>query len=83
MFRIVRGLVIGFFRGIGRFWLAVERSHQHIVPVAVGVFVAGASLSAQSAVTLLNVSYDPTRELYQDVNTAFAASWKARARWSR
>ncbi|MDQ1830596.1 sulfate ABC transporter substrate-binding protein [Massilia scottii] len=29
-------------------------------------------------VTLLNVSYDPTRELYQDVNAAFAKQWKAR-----
>ncbi|MDT7838161.1 sulfate ABC transporter substrate-binding protein [Aquabacterium sp. OR-4] len=28
--------------------------------------------------TLLNVSYDPTRELYQDFNKAFAAHWKAR-----
>ena len=27
--------------------------------------------------TLLNVSYDPTRELYEDVNSAFAARWKA------
>jgi sulfate transport system substrate-binding protein len=27
---------------------------------------------------LLNVSYDPTRELYQDVNKAFAAQWKAK-----
>jgi sulfate transport system substrate-binding protein len=27
-------------------------------------------------VTLLNVSYDPTRELYQEVNTSFAARWK-------
>ena len=26
--------------------------------------------------TLLNVSYDPTRELYDDVNRAFAAQWK-------
>jgi len=29
-------------------------------------------------VTLLNVSYDPTRELYKAVNTAFAADWKAK-----
>jgi sulfate/thiosulfate transport system substrate-binding protein len=29
--------------------------------------------------TLLNVSYDPTRELYQDVNAAFAKQWKATA----
>ncbi|MDP5241390.1 sulfate ABC transporter substrate-binding protein [Uliginosibacterium sp. 31-16] len=28
--------------------------------------------------TLLNVSYDPTRELYQDFNAAFARQWKAR-----
>jgi sulfate transport system substrate-binding protein len=28
-------------------------------------------------ITLLNVSYDPTRELYQDVGKAFAARWKA------
>ncbi|MBI5608602.1 MAG: sulfate ABC transporter substrate-binding protein [Deltaproteobacteria bacterium] len=33
--------------------------------------------AAQAAeVKLLNVSYDPTRELYQDVNTAFAAYWQ-------
>jgi sulfate/thiosulfate-binding protein len=29
-------------------------------------------------VTLLNVSYDPTRELYADINPAFAAAWKAK-----
>ena len=27
--------------------------------------------------TILNVSYDPTRELYKDFNEAFAAKWKA------
>ena len=41
-----------------------------------------ATLATTSAiardVTLLNVSYDPTRELYRDVNAAFAAQWKAR-----
>ena len=30
------------------------------------------------SVTLLNVSYDPTRELYADVDRAFAAEWKAK-----
>jgi sulfate/thiosulfate-binding protein len=29
-------------------------------------------------ITLLNVSYDPTRELYVDFNKAFAAQWKAK-----
>src|SRR4051794_30967841 len=28
-------------------------------------------------VSLLNVSYDPTRELYQDFNAAFSKHWKA------
>src|SRR5437660_1503724 len=37
------------------------------------------ALPARAAsVTLLNVSYDPTRELYQAYNKAFARYWKAR-----
>jgi sulfate/thiosulfate-binding protein len=32
---------------------------------------------AEAATKLLNVSYDPTRELYKAVDTAFAAKWKA------
>jgi sulfate transport system substrate-binding protein len=35
-------------------------------------------VAAQADTTLLNVSYDPTRELYQDFNPAFARHWKAR-----
>lgn len=35
------------------------------------------SLGAAASITLLNVSYDPTRELYADVNEVFAAKWKA------
>jgi sulfate/thiosulfate-binding protein len=31
---------------------------------------------AHAQVKLLNVSYDPTRELYQDINKAFGAQWK-------
>jgi sulfate/thiosulfate transport system substrate-binding protein len=37
----------------------------------------GCSDKKAQDVTLLNVSYDPTRELYADYNTAFAAHWKA------
>ena len=33
---------------------------------------------AWADVTLLNVSYDPTRELYQAFNTAFAKQWQAK-----
>jgi sulfate/thiosulfate transport system substrate-binding protein len=34
--------------------------------------------AAGAQVKLLNVSYDPTRELYQDFNAAFAKHWKAK-----
>jgi sulfate/thiosulfate-binding protein len=38
-----------------------------------------AAIGAQAKdITLLNVSYDPTRELYADFNKAFAAHWKAK-----
>ena len=40
--------------------------------------LAAAPLASAKDITLLNVSYDPTRELYQDFNKAFAAHWKAK-----
>jgi sulfate/thiosulfate-binding protein len=47
--------------------------------LALGVaLTATVGLSAQSKVTLLNVSYDPTRELYQEVDAAFAKAWQAK-----
>ncbi|MFN3859925.1 MAG: sulfate ABC transporter substrate-binding protein [Roseateles sp.] len=48
---------------------------RHLLTALTLSLAAGAAL-AQT--TLLNVSYDPTRELYQDFNKAFAAHWKAR-----
>jgi sulfate transport system substrate-binding protein len=39
--------------------------------------VAGGTVGAHAATTLLNVSYDPTRELYKEINTEFAKKWKA------
>jgi len=43
------------------------------------IALAGAAgLASAKDVTLLNVSYDPTRELYQDFNAAFAKQWKAK-----
>ena len=38
----------------------------------------GSEAGGAGAVTLLNVSYDPTRELYKDVNQAFANDWRAK-----
>ncbi len=44
--------------------------------LGVGLVLGGVS-GAFAETTLLNVSYDPTRELYKDYNAAFAAHWKA------
>ena len=38
--------------------------------------LAGGRPAAAADVTLLNVSYDPTRELYRDLNRAFIAAWQ-------
>ena len=41
--------------------------------------LAAATVGAEAkSITLLNVSYDPTRELYQEYNAAFAKHWKAK-----
>src|SRR5215216_6707105 len=44
---------------------------------ALPTFAQGTA-AAKGPVTLLNVSYDPTRELYVDYNRAFAKYWKAK-----
>ncbi len=45
---------------------------------SVAAVTAGAAPAAAAPVELLNVSYDPTRELYLDYNSAFARYWKAK-----
>lgn len=42
----------------------------------IGGLLAGGSASAGR--TLLNVSYDPTRELYQEFNAAFVKHWQTK-----
>ncbi|MDP4301222.1 sulfate ABC transporter substrate-binding protein [Leptothrix discophora] len=50
-----------------------------LISLALGASALTASVSALAKdITLLNVSYDPTRELYVDFNKAFAAHWKAK-----
>ncbi|MBA4095522.1 MAG: sulfate ABC transporter substrate-binding protein [Rhodospirillum sp.] len=44
--------------------------------IALALAAGFASSAALAETTLLNVSYDPTRELYQAYNEAFAAHWK-------
>ena len=48
-----------------------------LVRATAAAIVAGGTVGAHAATTLLNVSYDPTRELYKEINTEFAKKWRA------
>jgi sulfate transport system substrate-binding protein len=48
------------------------------IPALLLVLLLGGAASFAATVKLLNVSYDPTRELYQELNAAFAKHWKAK-----
>ncbi|WP_028970215.1 sulfate ABC transporter substrate-binding protein [Sphingomonas sp. URHD0057] len=55
-----------------------------LLKIAVAVAVVGGSLTTVPAMAapteLLNVSYDPTRELYQEINSSFARAWAGRTK---
>ncbi len=51
---------------------------RHLVVAAAFVLALCGTATAKD-VTILNVSYDPTRELYQEYNAAFARYWKAKS----
>jgi sulfate/thiosulfate transport system substrate-binding protein len=46
--------------------------------IGLAVLTAAIGLAAGKDITLLNVSYDPTRELYQDYNAVFAKYWQGK-----
>jgi sulfate transport system substrate-binding protein len=54
----------------------LRRLFSHAAAVALGI--TAAALPLHAATTLLNVSYDPTRELYEEYNAAFARYWKGK-----
>ena len=58
-------------------------ARRHLLRLLAGTFacmlIAAPVAFAQTPRPLLNVSYDPTRELYQDINKAFAAQWKQKS----
>ncbi len=57
--------------------MASRRTLQSLVrSLVIAVSLCGIAHAAES--TLLNVSYDVSRELYKDINPAFVAYWKAR-----
>jgi sulfate/thiosulfate transport system substrate-binding protein len=66
---------LGFVQGFAhRRVLSLARTLALGLALAAGV----ATSVVAKEYTLLNVSYDPTRELYQDINSAFAADYKAK-----
>lgn len=52
------------------------KSPVRFTPLLAALLVSASAWAAE--ISLLNVSYDPTRELYQDFNRAFAQYWKAK-----
>ena len=61
----------------------MSRHRLKLTHALAAIFVAasvalGAGQSRAAQITLLNVSYDPTRELYEAVNAQFAKDWKAK-----
>jgi len=66
---------------VARHTVALDGLALAAVTAAVAALVCVATAAAAPApgnLTLLNVSYDPTRELYVEFNAAFAADWKTR-----
>jgi len=57
------------------------KNSRHLWYLTLTIFILGivAPLTAGAGVELLNVSYDPTRELYQDYNAAFGKYWKKKS----
>jgi sulfate/thiosulfate transport system substrate-binding protein len=49
-----------------------------VAALSIGLALSGAT-STFAQTTLLNVSYDPTREFYKEFNDAFAKHWKAQS----
>ncbi len=58
--------------------MARRRALGLIAGLAALALTGAGDAATPAAVTLLNVSYDPTRELYEAINKAFAAQWLAR-----
>ena len=56
----------------------IKMTRRTALALAASIGVAGTA-GAASAAELLNVSYDPTRELYADYNVAFAKHWKEKS----
>lgn len=57
----------------------MQRTKILLAALAAPLLCACAASTQAATVTLLNVSYDPTRELYDEFNKAFASYWKTQS----
>lgn len=58
--------------------MSTHFTRRPVVALAAGALMLGAGIAHAQQVSLLNVSYDPTRELYQEFNAAFVKYWKGK-----
>ena len=58
-------------------WPVARAARGTLSVLALGLLALGSAPARVQAESLLNVSYDPTRELYREVNEAFSAWWVA------
>ncbi|NVN91314.1 MAG: sulfate ABC transporter substrate-binding protein [Desulfuromonadales bacterium] len=56
--------------------MRIKKATTTLAALSLALSTTTAALAAN--VTLLNVSYDPTRELYSDINKSFASFWKGK-----
>ena len=56
--------------------MKINFTRRQALALAVAAGLVGGAHVALAQTTLLNVSYDPTRELYQEFNAAFVKHWK-------
>jgi sulfate/thiosulfate transport system substrate-binding protein len=59
--------------------MRLKRIFLSLFAALAGVSMLTQAVAAGTPQTILNVSYDPTRELYQDFNAAFAKHWNAKS----
>ena len=59
--------------------MKIDFTRRQAMALALAAGLVGGAGAAQAQTTLLNVSYDPTRELYQEYNTAFVKHWKEKS----
>ena len=73
---LVRAALLLLAGAAGTGLVACNKKSEASGAAPTGSSSAAVAAPSKAPVTLLNVSYDPTRELYQEFNSAFAKHWK-------